>query len=236
MKNKKMKPLVILSIMVLVLISIGVTFYARESSKKLTNTNSEKVFEKSDAKSEKNEEVIDSKNEDDDTSKLQTETKDNLKEEKKETTEKSSQSSSNTTTSKTNKSSNSSTSSNSNQSSNNNTTTSTTPKSEPKQEVQEQPQTTAPSNNTSSNNDSKEVDTNSFFYSIHRGTINTKTQSGCLGAGEEIAFLDTVDINYYRCYEVTAKDGSILGYYLNIFCNSDNCNRYKSQIDWSKYN
>lgn len=233
MKSKKMKPLVILSIMVLVLISIGVTFYARESSKKLTNTNSEKVFEKSDVKSEKNEEVIDSKKEEDDTSK--TESEDNLKEEKKETTEKSSQSSSNTT-SITNKSNNSSTSSNSNQSSNNNTTTSTTPKSEPKQEVQEQPQTTTPSNNTSSNNDSKEVDHNSFFYSIHRGTINTKTQSGCLGAGEEIAFIDTIDINYYRCYEVTAKDGSILGYYLNIFCNSDNCNRYKSQIDWSKYN
>lgn len=53
MKNKKIKPLVILSVMVLVLISIGVIFYTRESSKKLENTNSEKVFEKSDVKSEK---------------------------------------------------------------------------------------------------------------------------------------------------------------------------------------
>ena len=235
MKSKKIKPLVILSVMVLVLISIGVIFYTRESSKKLENTNSENVFEKSDVKSEKSKDVIDSKKEEDDTSK--TESEDSLKEEtKKETeTKESKNNTTNNNVSKSSKSSNSSTNSSSNSSSNNTTQSTTTP-SEPKQEVQEQPQTTAPSNNTSSNNDSKEVDTNSFFYSIHRGTINTKTQSGCLGAGEEIAFIDTVDINYYRCYEVTAKDGSILGYYLNIFCNSDNCNRYKSQIDWSTYN
>ena len=48
-------------------------------------------------------------------------------------------------------------------------------------------------------------------------------------------FLDTVDINYYRCYEVTSTTGKVLGYYLNIFCNSDNCNRYKNQINMSKY-
>ena len=61
------------------------------------------------------------------------------------------------------------------------------------------------------------------------------SQSKCLSAGEEIAFLDTVDINYYRCYEVTSTTGKVLGYYLNIFCNSDNCNRYKNQINMSKY-
>ena len=79
------------------------------------------------------------------------------------------------------------------------------------------------------------VDTNSFFYSIHHGKIEMSSQSKCLSAGEEIAFIDTVDINYYRCYEVTSTTGKILGYYLNIFCNSDNCNRYKNQIDMSKY-
>ncbi|MBR4231308.1 MAG: hypothetical protein IKR74_04040 [Bacilli bacterium] len=79
------------------------------------------------------------------------------------------------------------------------------------------------------------VDTNSWFYSIHHGKIETSTQSKCLSAGEEIAFIDTVDINYYRCYEVTSTTGKVLGYYLNIFCNSDNCNRYKNQIDMSKY-
>ena len=79
------------------------------------------------------------------------------------------------------------------------------------------------------------IDTNSWFYSIHHGKIETSTQSKCLSAGEEIAFIDTVDINYYRCYEITSTTGKVLGYYLNIFCNSDNCNRYKNQIDMSKY-
>ena len=79
------------------------------------------------------------------------------------------------------------------------------------------------------------IDTNSWFYSIHHGKIETSTQSKCLSAGEEIAFIDTVDINYYRCYEVTSTTGKVLGYFLNIFCNSDNCNRYKNQIDMSKY-
>ena len=79
------------------------------------------------------------------------------------------------------------------------------------------------------------IDTNSWFYSIHHGKIETSTQRKCLAAGEEIAFIDTVDINYYRCYEVTSTTGKVLGYYLNIYCNSDNCNRYKNQIDMSKY-
>lgn len=79
------------------------------------------------------------------------------------------------------------------------------------------------------------VDTNSFLYSIHNGNIDTSSQDKCLSAGEEIAFLNTVDINYYRCYEVTSTTGKVLGYYLNIFCNSDNCNRYKTQIDLKKY-
>ena len=79
------------------------------------------------------------------------------------------------------------------------------------------------------------IDTNSWFYSIHHGKIETSTQGKCLAAGEEIAFIDTVDINYYRCYEVSSTTGKVLGYYLNIFCNSDNCNRYKNQIDMSKY-
>lgn len=79
------------------------------------------------------------------------------------------------------------------------------------------------------------VDTNSFFYSIHQGKVEMSSQNNCLSAGNEIAFIDTVDINYYRCYEVTSTTGKILGYYLNIFCESGNCNRYKSQIDMSKY-
>lgn len=238
MKNKKLKPLVILSIMVLILVSIGVIFYARESSKSLTNTNIEKVFEKADNESEKVEEINDSEKEEIDNSEIEIKAEDKKEEsnEKKETTTIKNNTSSNNTVS--NNNSNGSTNNNggSNTTSSNNTKpTQSTTSQETKNEEQKPMQPSVPSSNNS-NNDSKEVDTNSFYYSIHRGTINTKTQSGCLGAGEEIAFIDTVDINYFRCYEVTAKDGSILGYYLNIFCNSDNCNRYKSQIDWSKYN
>ena len=79
------------------------------------------------------------------------------------------------------------------------------------------------------------IDTNSWFYSIHQGKIEMSSQDKCLAAGNEIAFIDTTDINYFRCYEVTSTTGKVLGYYLNIFCNSDNCNRYKSQIDMTKY-
>ncbi len=79
------------------------------------------------------------------------------------------------------------------------------------------------------------IDTNSFFYSIHQGNIEMSTEQKCLEAGERIAFIDTVDINYYRCYEVTSTTGKVLGYYLNIYCNSDNCNRYKNEINMSEY-
>ena len=105
---------------------------------------------------------------------------------------------------------------------------------EPKQEeVKEEKQEEIPKPKEEVRDDI--VDTNSFFYSIHHGKIEMSSQSKCLSAGEEIAFLDTVDINYYRCYEVTSTTGKVLGYYLNIFCNSDNCNRYKNQINMSKY-
>lgn len=102
----------------------------------------------------------------------------------------------------------------------------------PKQEAKEEPVKEEPVKEEVNENI---VDTNSFFYSIHHGKIEMSSQGKCLSAGEEIAFLDTVDINYYRCYEVTSTTGKVLGYYLNIFCNSDNCNRYKNQIDMSKY-
>jgi hypothetical protein len=105
---------------------------------------------------------------------------------------------------------------------------------EPKQEeVKEEKQEEIPKPKEEVRDDI--VDTNSFFYSIHHGKIEMSSQNKCLSAGEEIAFLDTVDINYYRCYEVTSTTGKVLGYYLNIFCNSDNCNRYKNQINMSKY-
>ena len=134
----------------------------------------------------------------------------------------------------TNTPSTNSTNSNSNQSSNTS--------SETNDEVKND-NNTASNNNTSNNNstnnnttsNSKDPDPNDFYYQEHKGVTNTRTKSACKQASEEIAFLDTVDINYCTCYAVPAKDGTILGYFVNVFCNSGNCNRYKSQIDWTKY-
>lgn len=230
MNHKKIKPLVILTIMVLILVGIGTIFYARESSKENLKSEEKDISEIKEEKDDK-EDIVDTENSINDSSNAENDLDKNN--ETNEVTNDTKKEVSNSNTSNSSYNSSNSNTSTSNSSTNQSNTTSQ----ELIEEVKEQPQTSNDANsNVSSNNDSKEVDTNSFFYSIHQGTIDTKTMSGCLGGGEEIAFIDTVDINYYRCYEVTAKDGSILGYYLNIFCNSGNCSRYKSQIDWSKYN
>ena len=253
MKNKGKKPLVIISFIVLIMIiSASITLYARVEMKKETNSGNKTIPEVIDKESSKDEEVIkkekDSLTEESTTENiLEEETKTNVENniqnnstntsknnKTNSTSSNSSAKSSNTgsngnSATNTNTSSNSSTSNNSNQSNN-----TSTEKTEENTNTTNNNNTSTSNNNTSSS--SKDPDPNDFYYPEHKGVTNTKTKSGCKKAGEDIAFLDTVDINYYRCYEVTAKDGSILGYYLNIFCNSDNCNRYKSQIDWSKYN
>lgn len=78
---------------------------------------------------------------------------------------------------------------------------------------------------------------NDFLYSITGGKVEFNTNEGCTNAGNEINEIDTVDINYFRCYEVISKGNTIMGYYLNIFCKSGDCNnKYKSMINMSKYN
>ena len=77
---------------------------------------------------------------------------------------------------------------------------------------------------------------NDFFYSITGGNAEFSTNAGCMKAGEDIAFIDVVDVQYFRCYEVMSKANTIMGYYLNIFCENGNCNsRYKSMINISNY-
>ena len=77
---------------------------------------------------------------------------------------------------------------------------------------------------------------NDFFYSITGGNVEFSTNAGCMKAGEDIAFIDVVDVHYFRCYEVTSKANTIMGYYLNIFCENGNCNsRYKSMININDY-
>ena len=115
---------------------------------------------------------------------------------------------------------NSNTNSNSNNNISNNTET-------PKQD---------PPINKPSEDLTKIANPNDFFYSITGGNVEFSTNAGCMKAGEDIAFIDVVDVHYFRCYEVTSKANTIMGYYLNIFCENGNCNsRYKSMININDY-
>ena len=119
-----------------------------------------------------------------------------------------------------NNSVNSNTNSNSNNNISNNTET-------PKQD---------PPINKPSEDLTKIANPNDFFYSITGGNVEFSTNAGCMKAGEDIAFIDVVDVHYFRCYEVTSKANTIMGYYLNIFCENGNCNsRYKSMININDY-
>ena len=70
---------------------------------------------------------------------------------------------------------------------------------------------------------------NDFFYSIHLGRIDKKykTLSDCYNDAPRIAFKDTTDINNIVCYEVIDDLGTVLGIYMDVKCNSENCERYK---------
>lgn len=101
------------------------------------------------------------------------------------------------------------------------------PKEEPKQEVVQ----TQPVEDLT-----KVANPNDFYYSITGGNVEFKTNAGCMKAGEDIAFIDVVDVQYFRCYEVSSKANTIMGYYLNIFCENGNCNsKYKSMINIKSY-
>ena len=116
-------------------------------------------------------------------------------------------------------------------------------------------------NTTKSNNEVKQTQpsvdltkvasTNDIYYGIHRGIVEFSTNSGCDNAGRDIVDIElnqviaynaendntrNVDIQYHACYQVTSQANTIMGYYLNIYCESGNCNRYKSLINISNYN
>ncbi|MBQ3474883.1 MAG: hypothetical protein IJH20_01795 [Bacilli bacterium] len=97
---------------------------------------------------------------------------------------------------------------------------------------------------------SKVVSTNDINYGIHKGIVEFSTNSGCEKAGNDIVNIELnqvieynaehdntkdVDIRYPACYQVTSQANTIMGYYLNIYCESGNCNRYKSLINISNY-
>lgn len=77
------------------------------------------------------------------------------------------------------------------------------------------------------NNASNEVDTNNFMYVIHKGIIDFNSSDVCASHGKEIAMNNIIDVLYFNCIEVNSKGNTVLGYYLDIVCESGNCNKYK---------
>lgn len=208
MKNKT----IIISIVLLSLCLIfGIYYFLSRSDnieeESLTEIKTEEIQE-SDITTDEN--IVEEK---------ETDNSDEVKaEEKTETTTKASLTK-DSSNSKTSTSSNdTSTSSSSSKESSNNTTTS---KSEETTETQTKTETTSESSYIGV------PDPNSPFYVYHRGTIEYSTMEECLKNAEEISFKDTEDILNTTCVDVVDSQGTILGEYLYIKCNSGNCNKYK---------
>lgn len=149
--------------------------------------------------------------------------------------------------------------SNSNQKTSNNNTQSTTTKNS-NENIKTSNQSQTSTNSTKSDNEVKQTQpsvdltkvasTNDINYGIHKGIIEFSTNAGCENAGNDIVNIElnqviaynaennnskSVDIRYPACYQVTSQANTIMGYYLNIYCESGNCNRYKSLINISDY-
>ena len=73
---------------------------------------------------------------------------------------------------------------------------------------------------------------NDFYYSFHKGQIDDAytTLEECYNKAFEVGFLDTVDIINETCYEVLDGQGTVLGIYMSVNCNSGNCERYKKMV------
>lgn len=223
--KKSKKPLVVaISLLLVIVASISFTVYTRVKSNDL-KTNKESLLEKVEDQSINTDNIEESNS------------NELLEEEKKEEVAKEELKKNNTETNTSKKTeTKNNTESNSNTSTSNNSTSTNVVKEEPKQEeVKEEPKQSNESSNNVPAENPKDPNPKDFYYSIHGGVTNTKSQGSCEEAAEEIALIDTVDILNVICYEVHAKDNSLLGYFLDVNCSSGNCNRYKSQIDWNKY-
>lgn len=73
---------------------------------------------------------------------------------------------------------------------------------------------------------------NDFYYSFHHGHIdrNYGDLYSCYNKATEVALQDTTDIINTTCYEVLDGQGTILGIYMDVNCNSGNCSRYKKMV------
>lgn len=73
---------------------------------------------------------------------------------------------------------------------------------------------------------------NDFYYSFHNGKIDDAytTLEGCYNKSIEVNFLDTIDIINSTCFEVLDENNTVLGIYMQVKCNSGNCEKYKKQV------
>lgn len=126
---------------------------------------------------------------------------------------------------------------NSNVETKNNTTNSTTQNQntikeevKPKEVKQEN---TITSNTTTSNNQKNSYigvpNPNDFYYSFHHGKIDKQYSdlNSCYADSARVGFKDTVDILNITCFEVLDGQGTVLGIYMYVNCQSGNCERYK---------
>lgn len=70
-------------------------------------------------------------------------------------------------------------------------------------------------------------DPNNFYYSIHKGNVDYKNMEECLNDSQQLGWEYPIDILYCNCIEVVDSESTVLGIYLDIHCESGNCNKYK---------
>lgn len=92
---------------------------------------------------------------------------------------------------------------------------------------------TITSNTTTSNNQKNSYigvpNPNDFYYSFHHGKIDKQYSdlNSCYADSARVGFKDTVDILNITCFEVLDGQGTVLGIYMYVNCQSGNCERYK---------
>lgn len=120
---------------------------------------------------------------------------------------------------------------------NNNSNSTNQSQSTIKEEVKEtkevKQENTITSNTTTSNTQKNSYigvpNPNDFYYSFHHGKIDKQYSdlNSCYADSARVGFKDTVDILNITCFEVLDGQGTVLGIYMYVNCQSGNCERYK---------
>lgn len=105
---------------------------------------------------------------------------------------------------------------------------------ETKEVKQENISTSNNTSNTTTSNTQKNSyigvpNPNDFYYSFHHGNIDEQYSdlNSCYADSARVGLKDTVDILNITCFEVLDSQGTVLGIYMYVNCQSGNCERYK---------